>query len=195
MADLLIGNVLDGLIVQISTPAGGIQLQYLKNFLNAEPAAQAAYSNGIMSYHQLNVPGSISFNFPHLVISNSNGTGTVTVQLGLYSMNASTLSLANSASGTYTWSANTKTNLSLVTSAVSNIPPGEWFWGINLLSAGNSSFSVLCNTSLNLANAQPFFVFGRATASTSIPPGSIATSVLDITGSDANRQPYILLNA
>ena len=55
---------------------------------------------------------------------------------------------------------------------------------------------MLANSSINPANAIPGgFLMGRMTASTGAMPGSIATSNLDITGSDALRQPYIILTA
>ena len=56
----------------------------------------------------------------------------------------------------------------------------------------------MMNNSVNLINplnAQPTFIKGRMTATTGVMPASIATSDLDITGTDAFRQPYIIITA
>lgn len=175
-----------------STPAGNPQLQYFENFENKNGSVNAAYSNGTLSVHAVNIPLSLSFNYPNVLLSHNSGS--FTVQFGLYSKNANTLSLANSASvaltagAAYSW-------FSMATSATQNITPGAWYFALNILSAGSSSLSFLANSSLNPANAQPFLIAGRMTASTNAIPSSIATSALDISGSDASRQPYIIITA
>ena len=201
MADLLIGNVLDGLIVQISTPTSNPQLQYFENFFGHDGAANVAYSNGTLSVHAVNIPLSISFNSVMVLMSFSSAAASNwsgTVQFGLYSLNGSTLSLANSAGVQLNIATTAYSWISMATSATQNISPGAWYFGLNILTNGagpHTSASFFGNTSFNPNNAAPVLIHGRMTASTNAIPGTIATSNLDITGSDAIRQPYILLTA
>lgn len=176
------------------------QLQFFENFPGKHGVANNAYSNGTLSVHAVNIPLSISFNNVVMLMSVSsdalsNFSGTL--QFGLYSLNGSTLSLANSASAAnliittaYSW-------ISMVTSATQNISPGAWYFAANLFSGvgDHTSVSLFGNSSLNIGNAPPVFVRGRMTASTNAMPASIATSDMDITGSDATRQPYIIITA
>jgi len=89
---------------------------------------------------------------------------------------------------------------SMVTSATQNISPGAWYFGLNFFTGGiatdHSSISFFGNSSINPPNAIPGgFLMGRMTASTNAMPASIATSDLDITGSDAIRQPFVIITA
>lgn len=181
-----------------STVAGGAanpQLQFFENFPGKDLVANVAYSKGTLSVHAVNIPLSLSFGYPVVLLSNSSSGGTRSIQFGLYSLNGNTLSLANSASNSWAPSTSAYSWISLITSATQNITPGAWYFALNLLSAGNSSFSLLGNSSINPGNAAPAFVRGRMTASTTAMPASIATSALDITGQDAMRQPYIIITA
>ena len=125
---------------------------------------------------------------------------SATLQFGLFSLNGSTLSLANSASRTIEHTDSANSWYSMVTSATQNISPGAWYFGVNFFTGGevtaHSSASLLGNSTFNPGNAIPGgFLMGRMTASTTAIPASIATSDLDITGSDAIRQPYIIITA
>jgi hypothetical protein len=73
--------------------------------------------------------------------------------------------------------------------------PGQWWWGVNILSSSVSSFSFLANSSVNITNAPLGPLKGRMTVSTNAVPVSIATSALDISGNDAMRQPYVIITA
>ncbi len=171
------------------------QLQYFENFPLHEGATFVARSNGTLSVHAVNVFLSLSFNYPLVLVSRPNSGGQQTVQFGLYSLNGSTLSLANSASNSISFS-NDSSWISMVTSATQNISPGPWYFALNLLSSQTSNLSMYANTSINAGNAVPGgFLMGRMTASTNGMPASIATSDLDITGSDATRQPYVIITA
>ena len=178
------------------------QLQFFENFPGHLGAANVAYSDGTLSIHAVNIPLSISFNqvialmsFSSAALSNWSGV----VQLGLYSLNGSTLSLANSASQQLNIATTAHSWISMVTSATQNISPGAWYFGFNVFTNGvlpHTSASFYANSSINPANAIPGgFLMGRVTASTNAMPASIATSDLDITGSDAIRQPYIIITA
>ena len=153
-----------------------------------------AYSHGTLSVHAVNIPLSLSFGFPIVLVSRPNSGGQQTIQFGLYSLNGSTLSLANSASNSVSFSSAVSW-ISLVTSATQNISPGAWYFGINALSSQTSNLLFYGNNSENLGNASPVFLRGRMTASTNAMPASIATSNLDITWSYAVRQPYIIITA
>ena len=88
----------------------------------------------------------------------------------------------------------------MATSASQNITPGGWYFAKVVSSATNNAgaanFALYGNSSINPANAIPGgFLMGRMTKSTGAMPAAIATSDLDITGSDATRQPYVIITA
>lgn len=191
-----------GTVSQQTTSAANPQLQFFENFMGKAGAANVAYSNGTLSIHAVNIPLSISFNYPIVIMSVSSAALSAlsgTLQFGLYSLNGSTLSLANSASNTVEHTDSAFSWYSMVTSATQNISPGNWYFGLNFFTGGiatdHSSASFHMNSSVNPGNANIGMVQGRMSASTTAMPSSIATSDLDITGSDANRQPYIILTA
>lgn len=201
MANFLYINFFPG----ATTAAADPQLQFFENFPGKNGAAFVGMSLNTLSVHAVNIPLSLSFNYPVLLFTrgadHATRQGGATIQFGLYSLNGSTLSLANSATNTVSWAgANTSTLwISLVTSATQNISPGAWYFAVHVSSstnaAGAANFSLFGNSSVNPGNASPVFVRGRMTASTNARPASIATSNLDITGSDAMRQPFIIITA
>ena len=191
---------------QWSWPLGAVaadpQLNFFENMVGRDGVSQRAYSMGTLSVHLVNIPLSISFNYPVFLMSfgsNALSNWIGDVQMGLYSMTGSTLSLANSANAAINVSTNGISWVSLVTSATQNISPGNWYFAANILTSGvlpHTSASFFANSSINPGNADPSALMrGRMTASTNAMPASIATSDLDITGSDSNRQPYIILTA
>ena len=185
-----------GIIPIFATSSSGAnpQLQFFENFPGHLGVNVAVRSNGILSIHAVNIPLSLSFNYPVVLVSRPDSGGTQTIQFGLFSLNGSTFSLANSASQSIGFS-NAASWITLVTSATQNISPGAWYFAINAFSSGTSNLSFYINSSVSPENAQPVFIMGRMTETTNAMPGSIATSGLDITGSDATRQPYIILTA
>lgn len=178
------------------------QILFFENFPVKKGNAYIGFSNGTLSIHAVNIPLSLSFNTPVVLMSVSSGVGSAlsgTIQFGLYSLNANTLSLANSASQSIGIGGSANSWYSMATSATQNITPGQWYFGMNFFTGGiatdHSSASFYGNSSLNPNNAPTRFVMGRVTASTNAMPASIATSNLDITGSDAVRQPFIIITA
>lgn len=150
-------------------------------------------------FFAFNFYDSISFNTINLVIvRNNSNSRTISASLGLYSVTGSTLSLANSAAGTWTNHTNPGSRyqyLSFSTiSATQNISPGTWYFGLLASTAGsNCSYGGL---TANPANAvQGGFIGGEMTATTNALPASYATSDLDITGRNALIVPYIIVSA
>jgi hypothetical protein len=181
-----------------ATSSANPQIRFVENFPIKNADGFLAYSFGTLSFQHINIPVSLSFRYPVFMVSNNNANRTITFHMGLYSLNAGTLSLANSASGLYQQSGavNNTSWVSMATSATQNITPGSWYIGFNVAgSSNNSAISLLMNTSINPGNAEPFFIQGRVTASTNAMPTNVATSVLDITGGDAIRQPYVIITA
>ena len=204
ISDFLLMNVGgDGIgIPQGVTTAADPQLQFFENFPGKDVMNTILYSNSILSVHAVNIPLSLSFNYPVFLLFEQGGNATrsasVSISFGLYSLNGATLSLANSASGGTTWEGvQTSTFwMSLATSTTQNITPGAWYFAVNASATGPSIlFRFYGNSSINPENAAPVLVRGRMTVSTGAMPGSIATNELDITGSDAIRQPYIIITA
>lgn len=188
--------------LSVSTVAANPQLQFFQNFPGKGGASTVAYSNGTLSVHGVNIAASLSFNnivallsFSSALASNWSGS----VQFGLYSLNGSTLSLANSAGQQLNIATTAYSWISMVTSAAQNITPGAWYFAYNMFTNGllpHTSASFMANFSFNPNEANPGgFFMGRMTASTNAMPSSIATSDLDITGSDSLRHPYIIITA
>lgn len=154
-------------------------------------------SNGTMTFSPFNLGQSISWNTINIFISKSSANMTHTISIGLYSLNGSTLSLANSASGTFSGSNNQRAYVSLTaTSATQNLTPATWFFGLLFSTGGNSGLDIVGQSTINAGNAFPGgFIGGRMTDSTNALPSSYATSNLDITGNDGMNVTYILLTA
>src|SRR3990167_7505199 len=103
-------------------PAANPQLQFFENFPGHLGDGFGGINSREISIHAVNVPLSISFNNV-VILQGHGGAGSRsnTVHFGLYSLNGSTLSLANSASATNTFSDQRSEWLSFVTSATQNI--------------------------------------------------------------------------
>lgn len=200
---LLMGVGGDGVGIAQAASANP-QLQFFENFPAKDGVTTPGYAASLatLSIHAVNIPLSISLNnvvilqFRTATVASSH---SITFHWGLYSLNGSTLSLANSASAQFTGDPGvTQTKWFNFTSfsSTQNITPGPWYFALNLVTFSNHAFgSIFANSSANPGNASPVFVRGRMTASTTAMPASIATSALDITGSDASRQPYIIITA
>ena|SRR3990167_8435471 len=163
--------------------------------------ATALSAANTLMIHHVGIQGSISFDNVALIKTIGNTANTVSISFGLYSLNGSSLSLANSASQTNTMQ-NGQSWVTLVTSATQDITPGDWFFGVVIeTSSVNPSF--ICNNvgnnTLRRAYGGPFFR-GWATASQTNMPASIATSDLGLEGSATGPltsliHPYILISA
>ena len=126
-------------------------------------------------------------------------TNAFLVSLGLYSLSGSTLSLANSVSGSLTLptNANIQRYFALTDiSAAQNITPGTWFMGIVMTSgvSGTCQFAGAATVLPDNAFAGGFNG-GGMTETTVALPASYATSDLDTTGANAMEIPLILLTA
>lgn len=150
------------------------------------------------------IPGSISFNKVALLFTAGPGgttTYSATVSLGLYSLNGATLSIANSASGSISVSANSTFWLTLGTSATQDITPGNWYYGfISSTNGGSPAYLAIGNGNGEGGGAGGVLVRGVATATTNALPSSIETSVFrkqEASGWTTNdgRMPYILIAA
>ncbi len=182
------------------------QLQFFENFpAHLGVAFGASGSDQTLSFHAVNIPLSVSFNqvmnlMTFSLVTNTNSTRTISNSFGLYSLTGGTLSLANSASKSLCipqdGAAHTSW-LTFATSATQNITPGTWYFAMMEKRNGNAGgWGYLMNSSINPVNAiSGGFLMGRMTASTGALPASVATSDLDVTGSDAIRQPYIIITA
>lgn len=160
-------------------------------------------SNNAQMIHGVYFPGSISFNDVALIASVSNTVdATLTVRFGLYSLNGSTLSLANSASNTIGTSGNLFSWITLVTSATQDITPGNWWlaFGFSRTGAG-LSFSIVGNSRFQTAFTHVYggpFIRGFHSGTSTVMPATIATSNITKEGlnlSDSMNHPYILISA
>lgn len=158
---------------------------------------------GTLQLHCVEIPGSISFNNVNMIISGSGAVSeNLTVSLGLYSLNGSTLSLANSASMATALTLNQTmfSWLTFATSATQDITPGNWFFGIVSATSLGAGFSFVNGNAAGagLIYGGPFFR-GWMSETTSAMPGSIATSDLVKEGATnstpAVAVPYIVISA
>lgn len=215
MSNLLlmrVGAIPIGTVSQATSSQANPQLLFLENFDIKAGSTYVGFSLNTLSLQAINIPLSISFSLPVFLVSrsanNATRSGSATFNLGLYSSTNSVLailstagfSLGNSASATLTWGGANASTLwvSMATSATQNITPGTWYFAVNVSSNSNgagASLGFFGNSSMNIGNAAPAVVRARMTASTGALPSFIATSDLDLTGSDATRQPYIVLTA
>lgn len=159
------------------------------------------FGNGSLVIQAFNLEGSLSFNKVILLGSASGTTArTLSLSFGLYSMSGATLSLANSASGSFN---NTGISfLTLITSATQDLTPGTWFWAYIRSSSGSThglyraQFGAANAGSTNYAG--PFWV-GQYSVTTNALPASIATSDMLKYFSTSSQQdtyaPYIVISA
>lgn len=149
------------------------------------------------------IPGSLSFNNVQMIISRGHTSASATYQLGLYSFNAGTLSLANSASAV-PFAANGMSWQTMSTSAAQDITPGGWWLGYLVAqTSGNTSLSNIEAQNFNAgggAGSSPIggpFFRGLASFSTGALPNSIATSDCLNEGGTNNSMKYwyVLISA
>lgn len=174
------------------------QLSFAMNYFHLVNRITQA-QDGTMSFIGWNLGDSISLLTLNVLLRFGAANQTHTGSLGLYSLNVSTLSLANYITGTFSNGAGVSNYfVSLTgTSSAQNIGPGTWYWGLLFRTGGANSLSYFCGTSnLNPANAFPgALMAGAMTESTAALPSSYATSNLDTTGSENTNIPYIVLSA
>lgn len=158
---------------------------------------------GRLNIHLVNFPGSLSFKTVAVLLKPGPvaTTGSLTLSFGLYSLNASTFSLANSASYSRTFNANATSWATFATSATQNITPGNWFFVMNYSSNMGAGVFGIYGKNFALLDGTyggPFFA-GEYSITTAGLPASIATSDCVKKGGTATnwggRTPYILLTA
>lgn len=188
-----------------ATTAANPQLSFIENYdLHQGGTTLGPAVVATLSVRGINIPQSVSVSHGAIQIHYSQGVSSLaaqTISFGLYSLNGSTLSLANSGSATSA-SAGVGVTHSWMTfnlSATQNISAGMWWFGLmgssSSTAAGMRGLAFLAAVSINPGNAFPYPLAGRGTASTAALPASIATSNLNFTGNAAVQQPYILLSA
>lgn len=170
-------------------------------FGNGEPlykvVTNTGGSNGQLFINHVYIPGSISFNGVAVIKSIGNNANTLSISFGLYSLNGSTLSLANSASQSNNM-LNNRSWVTLITSATQDITPGEWYFAI--MSSTSGSVPALFYPTFDEAELGAYggpFYQGVYSVTTGGLPASIATSEMSLAGSGVNtlRNPYILISA
>ena len=137
----------------------------------AEMTANSLYVSNIF------IPGSISFNSVYILVSAAGTTArTGSFSFGLYSLNGSTLSLANSASRSFNF-VNAFSWITLITSATQDITPGNWYFARLFGSSSQSSYFFFGGGHLGQASAHSGpLIYGVYSDSTTGFPASIATS-------------------
>lgn len=157
---------------------------------------------GSLNIHQVFIPGSLSFNNVAIVMTGSGAVSEdASLYFGLYSLNGASLSLANSASAAtgLTLNQTMRSWITFATSATQDITPGNWYFAFMSSTSLGGGFTYYANSATSIGGATyggPF-LWGRASATQSDMPASIATSDLDkdtdtIT---SNVHPYIVISA
>lgn len=166
-------------------------------------------AQGTIEFDNYYIPGSISFNKIAVLfngIQAAGSTRSLTISFGLYSLNGSTLSLANSASQSILLSdTNGLSWLTLVTSATQDVTPGNWYLAMGSTRTGGAGGAgygfVAASDSSPFAFSNSFyggpFFEGYHTSAFTAMPASVATSdLVKDSGIGFNRTPrYILISA
>lgn len=163
-------------------------------------------NNSSLSFFPIHIRDSISLLTLHLngcIRFTTNGTFTQSATVGLYWLTGGTLSLENSISGSVQLSSGDAGvrpfYLGLTaTSKTQNIDPGTWWCGVLMHTVGHNSTNNGLYGAFTIAANNAFpggFLAGRMTVGTAALPASYATSDLDITGTDAQFCPQIILTA
>lgn len=160
-------------------------------------------SIGTLLVNGVHIPGSISFNNVVMPISRvaSNVGRTFSVSFGLYSLNVSTLSLANSASFSETRTAGEISWYTLATSAAQDITPGNWYFGVLRSTSGDSQFRVAAYGGFGAVGLTDngVFVRGYMSVTTGALPASIATTDMlkepTIGTGGHGKHPYVIISA
>lgn len=190
-----------------SSSSANPQLLMFENMWG-HPGTFNAYSANTFSFYPINIPVSVSWNRLAMIVSATAAAGSsvsASARIGLYSLNAATLSMANSASGTFSLGGAGSSLMWVdvsATSATQNITPGLWYlgyaWSSHTAANFVSSFSGRGNISIpanSPINANPTLASGYMTVSSAAPPVSVATSDLTLTGNSAVRAQYIIITA
>lgn len=182
----------------------GYQASFFENFALNQATNSAFDSAGRLMMQAVYVPGSISFNNVNVIVQASGTTAkTLTISFGLYSLNGSTLSLANSASKSSNFTTNATSFISLITSAAQNITPGIWYFAYISSTSSNGSMSFIVNNpqvgvEASVGYGGPFFR-GHFSTTTNAFPASIATSNMSKEGVSNNLglyvYPYTIISA
>lgn len=176
------------------------QLDFSVNLLPG-PTGVRQFQFGTFYCFSWSPTDSISLLSVNIMYSQTNA-GTFTVSLGLYSVNGSTLSLANSLSATKSNTGGAQYMSFTATSQTQNITPGQWYWGYVVTSAGGNSVAGFIGNQA-FGNSVPtntipnFFVGGRMTVSTAGLPSNVAITDIDasISTSGISVFPTIILTA
>lgn len=157
---------------------------------------------GTQKFQGIELVGSISFNNIAVLLSAAGTAGqTASIYMGLYSLNGGTLSMANSASGSFASAGNAFSWVTLATSATQDITPGNWYLGFNWLSSGDSRFSFLNNSFNNAISGGAYggiFVRGISSSSSNNLAATVATSDLQKEGEATGgltSYPHFIISA
>ena len=183
-----------------------MKINIFENIPTLNNLANIAWVNNTLSLVGVVLPGTISFNTVAMILnlSSTNSEQTISINFGLYSLNGSTLSLANSASYSTSLSSNQSSvgfYATFATSATQNINPGNWYFGLLPTGTNTGGAARAFNNSRPLTFSGGIYVGvlvrGYLSVSTNALPASIATSDVNKEGSSANGQvyPYILISA
>lgn len=177
-----------------------MRINQFNNVLYNQGAIASILGAGTLFIQGHVIPGSLSFNNVIFLVSQASTAASITVSFGLYSLNGSTLSLANSASKGTNFGAGLSW-MSLITSANQDITPGNWFLALLSTTAGNANISfygenvgVGFSEGVNAGN----FVNGIMSVTTNGLPATIATSDLVKFGAatwNNTRAPYVIISS
>ncbi len=159
------------------------------------------------------LPGSLSFNKVAMFIDRATTLITsqsLSIDIGVYTYNAGTLSLMNSAGFSTSNSAAEATSrgwVTFATSAAQDLPPGEYWLGVRHTVNGTEvgvdhNYRVFLNASTPGNGAAPLgpLYHGFSSTTASALPASVATSDLSRMGAGSNstgqiEQWYVLIAA
>lgn len=178
------------------------QIQYFENMSNASLDWGTNSVSGQLKMHAIYVPHSISMKTLGWAAGAAAATAkTAWLSFGLYSLNGVTLSLANSASGSATFTGGgTSYWTATMSNSSYNMTPGIWFFAHLSSSSSDSRVSLFANTGSNVSHSNAYggpFFRGWYSATTTVLPASIHTSDMSKEGWGAVSDlsyPYIMIS-
>lgn len=179
-----------------------MSIKFAKN-IYFQPPASAVLAGSSMSIFPIQIDDSISLNTFNFCLVNGVGAANITYRFGLYSLNSSTLSLANSWSITIALPNGANGDIEFksgtsFSSANYNITPGTWFVGWLESKGAINGANVIGGFGQAPANKIPgagAFAGGAMTVTSAAVPASVATSALSQTSSNSMFSPLIMISA
>jgi len=203
----------NGISISVAAPGGGGGGATFSNYQwppGQASSFNAAISQGGVYFGYIPLEQNLTATRAMMLASGSiasNSSGAVSVTIGVYTRNGSTLSLASSASQSYSYTSNASSAVSglrrISVPMNINATPGDYWYAVRMSTANAGTFtmygaansSVAFSGNLGVASAtNRQLIVGVGTTTSAAMPASIALTAIQASGAGASRQPWILFS-